>query len=199
MRIRWKFLIVLLSISLIPMIVMRLNGQQAMRELGNDLATQTKNALITETKVALKRLVEDHARILKRERELLEMTILLVSSEIQKRLYNIHDNSPLESAPSFPTQTIPLYEHNDKEMYCLLKPQGQCLPLQMSFMNQRFYIKTCLTPPMMKFWICHTSINLYVTFKSCDKKQTSRAYHLAIYLLGKRTTHDLSRSRTFFR
>ena len=37
MRIRWKFLIVLLSISLIPMFVIRLGGQQAMRELGNDL------------------------------------------------------------------------------------------------------------------------------------------------------------------
>jgi phosphoserine phosphatase RsbU/P len=93
MRIRWKFLIVLLSISLTPMIVMRLNGQQAMRELGNDLAAQTKNALIIETKVALKRLVEDHARILKRERELLEMTLSLVSSEIQKRLYNLHNTS----------------------------------------------------------------------------------------------------------
>jgi phosphoserine phosphatase RsbU/P len=146
MRIRWKFLIVLLSISLIPMIVMRLNGQQAMRELGNELATQTKNALVTETKVALKRLVEDHARILKRERELLEMTLLLVSSEIQKRLYNLHDNSLLEAAPFFPTQTMPLHEHNDKEMYCLLKPQGQCLPLQMSFMNQRFYINTLSDP-----------------------------------------------------
>jgi phosphoserine phosphatase RsbU/P len=146
MRIRWKFLIVLLSISLIPMIMMRLNGQQAIRELGNDLATQTKNALITETKVALKRLVEDHARILKRERELLEMTLLLVSSEIQKRLYNLHDYSHLEAGPFFPTQTIPLHEHYDKEMYCLLKPHGQCLPLQMNFMNQRFYINSLSDP-----------------------------------------------------
>jgi phosphoserine phosphatase RsbU/P len=146
MRIRWKFLIVLLSISLIPMIVMRLNGQQAMRELGNDLAAQTKNALITETKVALKRLVEDHARILKRERELLEMTLSLISSEIQKRLYNLHDNSFLETPPFFSTQAMPLHEHNDKKMYCLLKPHGQCLPLQISFMNQRFFINTLSDP-----------------------------------------------------
>jgi phosphoserine phosphatase RsbU/P len=146
MRIRWKFLIVLLSISLTPMIVMRLNGQQAMRELGNDLAAQTKNALIIETKVALKRLVEDHARILKRERELLEMTLSLVSSEIQKRLYNLHNTSHLDTAPFFPTQEMPLHEHNDKEMYCLLKTQGQCILLQMSFMNQRFYINTLSDP-----------------------------------------------------
>jgi phosphoserine phosphatase RsbU/P len=140
MRIRWKFLIVLLSISLTPMVLMRLNGQQAMRELGNDLAAQTKNALIIETKVALKRLVEDHARILKRERELLEMALSLLSSEIQKRLYNTNDHYPLLNTEThFLTQAIPLHGHKDKEMYCQLKPRGQCVPLHVNFMNQGFY------------------------------------------------------------
>jgi phosphoserine phosphatase RsbU/P len=141
-RIRWKFLIILLSISLTPMLIMRLNGQQAMRELGNDLAAQAKNALIIETKVALKRLVEDHARVLKRERELLEMTLSLLSSEIQKRLYNVQDNPPFETTPYFPSRAMPLHEHHEKEMYCLLKPQGQCLPIRVSFMNQGVFINT---------------------------------------------------------
>ncbi len=142
MRIRWKFLIVLLSISLIPMFVIRLGGQQAMRELGNDLAAQAKNALIIETKVALKRLVEDHARVLKRERELLEMTLSLLSSEIQKRLYTDPDNPLLETAPFFPAQAVPSHEHQEKDMYCLSKPQGQCLPLRINFMNHGVYINT---------------------------------------------------------
>jgi phosphoserine phosphatase RsbU/P len=140
MRIRWKFLIVLLSISLIPIFVIRLGGQQAMRELGNDLATQAKNALIIETKVALKRLVEDHARVLKRERELLEMTLSLLSSEIQKSLYSTHDNPLLETAPYFPTQAMRLHQHHEQDMYCSLKPQGQCLPFRVSFVNQGVYI-----------------------------------------------------------
>jgi phosphoserine phosphatase RsbU/P len=140
MRIRWKFLIVLLSISLIPMVVMRINGQHAMQELGNDLAAQAKNALINETKFALKRLVEDHARVLKRERELLEMTLSLLSSETQNRLYISHDDPVLETTPYFPTQAMPLSEHTQKEMYCLLKSQGQCVPLKVNFTDQRFYI-----------------------------------------------------------
>jgi phosphoserine phosphatase RsbU/P len=147
MRIRWKFLIVLLSISLTPMVLMRLNGQQAMRELGNDLAAQTKNALIIETKVALKRLVEDHARVLKRERELLEMTLSLLSSEIPKRLYNLNDDySLLQKETYFLTQSMPLHEHEGKEMYCQLKPRGQCVPFPVNFLDQGFYMDTLPGP-----------------------------------------------------
>jgi phosphoserine phosphatase RsbU/P len=140
MRIRWKFLIVLLSISLIPMIAMRLNGQYVMRELGNDLAAQAKNALILETKFALQRLVEDHARVLKRERELLEMALSLLSSEIRKTLYLAPDNSVLRTTPHFPNQETPFSEYNQQEMYCSLNSQGQCVPFRVNLMKQRFFI-----------------------------------------------------------
>ncbi len=139
MRMRWKFLIVLLGISLVPMFIMRINGQQTMRSLGQDLATHSKNALIIETKIALKRLVEDHARVLKRERELLEMTLSLLSSEIQKRLYYLEDNSFIETEIFFSSGTIALQEHHEKEMYCVLKHQNQCLPMKVDFKKQGIY------------------------------------------------------------
>lgn len=140
MRIRWKFLILLLGISLTPIAVMRLGGQQAMRELGNDLAAQAKNALSIESKVALKRLVEDHARVLTRERQLLEMTLSFVSSEIQKSLFGDHQNAFLETEPYFPNQAMPLSKHPEKDMYCRLKSRGQCMPLQINLLNQLEYI-----------------------------------------------------------
>ena len=46
MRIRWKLLLVLLAISLIPMLIMRWMGQRSMRELGKDLATRTRDVLL---------------------------------------------------------------------------------------------------------------------------------------------------------
>ena len=58
MRIRWKLLLVLLAISLVPMLLMRWMGQRSMRELGNDLATRTREVLIRETSLELKNLVE---------------------------------------------------------------------------------------------------------------------------------------------
>jgi len=43
MRIRWKFLIVLLCISLVPILVLRWMGRHSMRELGDDLAGRTRD------------------------------------------------------------------------------------------------------------------------------------------------------------
>jgi sigma-B regulation protein RsbU (phosphoserine phosphatase) len=84
MRIRWKILLVLLGISLIPMILMRTLGQRSMRELGNDLATRTRDVLIRETSLELKNLVEEHAFILRRERDLVEMALQVQASELEK-------------------------------------------------------------------------------------------------------------------
>ena len=84
MRIRWKFLLVLLVISLLPMLLMRWMGQRSMRELGNDLATRTHDVLIRETSQELKYLVEEHARVLRRERDLVEMALQVQASELQK-------------------------------------------------------------------------------------------------------------------
>jgi len=84
MRIRWKFLLILLAISLIPMFLMRWMGQHSMRELGNDLATRTRDVLIRETSLELKNLVEEHATILRRERDLVEMALQVQASELEK-------------------------------------------------------------------------------------------------------------------
>ena len=84
MRIRWKFLLVLLTISLLPMLLMRWMGQRSMQELGTDLATRTRDVLIRETSLELKNLVEEHAKILRRERDLVEMTLQVQASELEK-------------------------------------------------------------------------------------------------------------------
>jgi sigma-B regulation protein RsbU (phosphoserine phosphatase) len=84
MRIRWKILLVLLGISLIPMLLMRSLGQRSMLELGNDLATRTRDVLVRETSLELKNLVEEHATILRRERDLVEMALQVQASELEK-------------------------------------------------------------------------------------------------------------------
>ncbi|MFO8084321.1 MAG: SpoIIE family protein phosphatase [Desulfobacterales bacterium] len=140
MRIRWKFLIVLLSISLIPIIGMRLNAQKAMRELGNDLASQSKSVLVQETKVALKRLVEDHARVLKRERELLEMMLLMLSSEIEKHFSDSRHVTVSAIVSKFPAQERPVNAHYSHDMYCAPKPSGTCRPLRINFLKQGILI-----------------------------------------------------------
>jgi len=94
MGIRWKFLLVLLAISLLPMVLMRWVGQRSMQELGNDLATRTRDVLIRETSTKLKNLVEEHVYILRRERDLVEMALLVQASELEK----LFANQPVQTA-----------------------------------------------------------------------------------------------------
>ncbi len=86
MRIRWKFLLVLLFISLIPVLVLRWTGQQSMRELGNELAVNTRDALIRRTGLELRTLVEEHSRILRQQRDLVEVMLQVQASELEKSL-----------------------------------------------------------------------------------------------------------------
>jgi sigma-B regulation protein RsbU (phosphoserine phosphatase) len=54
---------------------MRWNGQQSMRELGDDLAGRTRDVLVRKASLELKDLVDEHATILRRERDLVELAL----------------------------------------------------------------------------------------------------------------------------
>lgn len=83
MRIRWKLFLLLLVLSLGPIILLRMNAQQSMLEVGEDLALQTRTALVDTMAESLLRLVEDHARLLRRERQLLEAALELQAARVK--------------------------------------------------------------------------------------------------------------------
>ncbi len=90
MRIRWKLLIILLSISLVPIFMLRVNGQRSMENMGNDLASIAREALMRKAGLELTLLVEEHAFALRLERELIEMVLRVQASELEKRLAGAH-------------------------------------------------------------------------------------------------------------
>lgn len=86
MSTRFKLLVVFLALSLIPMLIMRANGERAMHAMGQELADRSRDALIDTAQYELKRLVEDHARVLKRERQLLENALSSQVDEVMSLL-----------------------------------------------------------------------------------------------------------------
>ncbi len=90
MRIRWKLLIVLLSLSLVPILMLRVNGQRGMQRMGNDLASIAREVLIKKAGLELTLLVEEHAWALRLERELIEMILRVQASELEKRIAGAH-------------------------------------------------------------------------------------------------------------
>ena len=100
MRIRWKLLIVLLTISLVPIFILRVSGQRSMERMGNDLASIAREALIQKAGLELTLLVEEHALALRLERELIEMILRVQASELEKRFALAHHPDTFRNDPN---------------------------------------------------------------------------------------------------
>lgn len=96
MRIQYKLLILLMAISLIPLLVVRATVRRDLSKMSENLAERSENILVHKASTGLQRIVEDHARVLRRERQLLESTAMLLASRIEGVLYG-HSHTPQDS------------------------------------------------------------------------------------------------------
>ncbi|QGY41441.1 SpoIIE family protein phosphatase [Pseudodesulfovibrio cashew] len=87
MSIRYKLLILLLFISLVPLLCVGAVVRNDLTRLGDDLATRSENVLIHKASTGLTRIVKDRAQVLGRERQLLESAALFLASKIEGVLY----------------------------------------------------------------------------------------------------------------
>ena len=91
MRIRGKLVILLLTIALVPLIASAvLHGVWA-RGLGMHLAAGTRKTLADAARRRLQRLVDDYARVLHREKSVLELALRIQAHAVERRLA---DESP---------------------------------------------------------------------------------------------------------
>ncbi len=87
MGIRHKLLILLLLISLIPLLAVGVGIKRDLGRLGEELAARSAAVLIRKAHSGLQRIVEDHARILRREKQLLESSALFMASRVEGIIY----------------------------------------------------------------------------------------------------------------
>lgn len=96
MSIRSKLLILLLAISLLPLVLVGGLGQATTGRLGRNLADRTSSVLIADASRQLRQLVDDHAVLLHRDIELIEMMVRTQAREVERSLAASND------APSTP-------------------------------------------------------------------------------------------------
>jgi sigma-B regulation protein RsbU (phosphoserine phosphatase) len=135
MRIRWKLLIVLLGLSLVPILVIRWNDQRSMENMGDDLATITRNVLLQKASVELRILVEEHSRVLRRERELIEMALRVQASELEKRFASAHHPNSFRfiAKPNGAGKAAGVKLRQNK--YFKVMGNGRYVPLNVSYEN----------------------------------------------------------------
>lgn len=124
MRIRWKLFWLLAAISLAPIVALRVNSQFALDHLTARLGHRVAAHLADEAQDNLRRLVEDHARLLASRRRTLALAVTAQALAVRQVL-----TVPANAAPAdvIPTEagrapaTVP--------GYIRLAPDGTPLPL----------------------------------------------------------------------
>jgi len=86
MRIRWKLLILLLAISLIPLVVVTYFANQSTYRLGKDIGTRTRRVLTERAAERLQLFVDDQAALVGRDGQLIAMSVRLQANAVEKAL-----------------------------------------------------------------------------------------------------------------
>ena len=86
MRFRWKLMILLLLIALVPMTAMRFFGKRGVRALSDELVSRSRENLSVNAKKQLQFIVESYSQMLSQKREALEIALAYQGDEIERNL-----------------------------------------------------------------------------------------------------------------
>jgi sigma-B regulation protein RsbU (phosphoserine phosphatase) len=105
MRIRSKLLVFFLLVSLVPLLLVWGGVRRDLASMGENLADRSGNLLLRKASQSLERVVADHAAILRRERQLLEVTARLLASRVEGALSG-HGHVPQSEAYTPPEDRL---------------------------------------------------------------------------------------------
>ena len=132
MSIRVKLLLILLTISIGPMLFLRLNARETLSRTGNELAEQARQNQIHSAELDLQRMVEDNAQILERDARLMELSLLYLVSRTEGVLAGSTDR---DDPPALLTHVAP----DNATAYCVRR-HGECQPLDVDMNATRILV-----------------------------------------------------------
>ncbi len=143
MKIRWKLLLLLLAIALVPLVAAGALDKLLTRRMGARLAGQRREILTAKARGRLQLLVDDYGRILQRDRRLLEMALRVQAREVERRLARPVPARPeLFFATDYDAGRRPPPGLAPSEMHFRLGPDGKLAPLPVTYAQQ-----VCLLAP----------------------------------------------------
>ncbi len=86
MGIRWKLLILLLTIALLPLVFVAVLDRRGVLALGEQLGAEARAALTERTFAQLRQLIRDHATLIRHQRNALETTLRAQARAVEQRL-----------------------------------------------------------------------------------------------------------------
>jgi sigma-B regulation protein RsbU (phosphoserine phosphatase) len=146
MRIRWKVLILLLTISMVPFGVAFWFGRGAARRLGDELAAGTREALREDAERFLVQVVRDHGRLLQLEVEMLEHDLEIQARAVERCLAGPPPDTPeIRFASEFESETAGA-ALVASQRHVRVSEDGTSVPMQVSHEHQSFFRIAAVDP-----------------------------------------------------
>jgi len=141
MRYRWKLLLLLLVISLVPMIVMRAIGTLSLRRLGSELISQGRESLLLQAENRIRLLLDAYSASLSAVSDGLESVLTVQAVEVERCLAApVPARTKVFFAEDFRQGRNPPPDLALSAAYFRLLPGDTTEPLPVSFLNQVFEV-----------------------------------------------------------
>jgi sigma-B regulation protein RsbU (phosphoserine phosphatase) len=142
MKFRTKLLILLLTITLLPLSLSFLTQRTTILHFGNKLASDTRSMLDTNAVTLLHALVDDYGRILKRDKAMASLTLKIQAQAVERRLFAVVPAAP---QPIFFSDDYSSYLRQPRDLTATPKRQrpardGTLVPIPVSFSEQVIFL-----------------------------------------------------------
>ena len=183
MKLRWKYFIVLLVASLVPMIAVTAISQKASKKLSRSISAQTKEVLMETVRREIVSATENYALITRRAKSTLEFALQALVQETAITL-----NLPLPESAEFyfakefeDAQTAPA-DLSPSNIHMQILEDGCLLPKQVSYAHPNFLTAPGVQPaavaadiarltgltPVMKKIACELGDSLFWIYASLE-------------------------------
>jgi len=150
MQIRWKLLILLLTIALTPLAVVSGLSVKSMRSLGRDLAGEVRQSLSDNATNQLGQLIRTYGATVASETDSVELALRLQAREFENFLR-------VETPPRRKVWTTDDFDRNDPglgltidEHHSIVEPGGERASIPVSYEEQAFYAAPGVPPDTLR-------------------------------------------------
>ena len=139
MRYRWKLLILMLAISLIPVVALRTFGIRSVRSLSDNLVSEAREHLISDAEKGLRLSVDNYSSLIRSEGEKVEALLMFQAREVERSLaQEITSPARFYFAEDFNEGLNVPDDTTVSTVHFRSRPDGSIEPLRISYLNQVF-------------------------------------------------------------
>jgi len=139
-KIRWKLMILLLVIALVPLVAASVIDRVSTHRLGQTLASEAREILIEQARRRLELLVADCGRLLDRDRRLLELALHLQARAVEGALAKEPPAAPRVLLSEFFDRPGFQGDPNTAEAYFRLGADGARVPMPVTYSQQVYFL-----------------------------------------------------------